>query len=527
MENTDPQKGSANSLSLRARFFRASGERFGLEKAGFVLIFLAAVLVGVWVMARGNRWVMVRGNSAHDSLLGRPLRVGIVSWPGYAGGLVANSGLKPDKDSDFWKNNNRLLVDFEVIDDEGELRRRFELGGDQGGIDVMWSTVDSLAQQAPEFARKGVHPRAFMQVDWSRGGDAIVARGDIRRIEDLKGKTVAVSMSASQWLFENSLANSSLTEEEKIAIQQTRMTTGGSPEAREKFVGGKAEAAVLWEPDVSEALKLKTKDGAHILVDSSTAANLIADVMVAKQEFIRQNPDVIKAFIRGWFEGTRRAINNPMLAVKVLKEEPGFSQLDDDRIRKLLGKVAWSTLDDNIKMFGLMGGTGLFDDLFNGATRLWYKRHYITERVRAEEARDIEPLKEIQSEQSGFSAPEPGCGPGIMTKELAAAFVSGKAELSEETRRLLDDEEVSLLFRTYSEAGFCVQASADNGNNPWLARDISRDRANAVIDYLAKRYDRRRSQFVLEIATPEESTNDGRTIGYIRLKVIKREGERP
>jgi NitT/TauT family transport system substrate-binding protein len=508
VEKPDSQNSSSTDEPVSFR------DRFAFHKWDVVPIIIVLLLVGVRVV--------VRGSHASEGILGRPLRVGIVSWPGYAGGLVANNGLLPNKDSDFWKNHN-LLVEFVLVEDEVELRSSFERGGENGGLDVMWSTVDSLAHQLPDFTKTGVQPRAFMQVDWSRGGDAMVASAEIRRIEDLRDKTVAVSISASQWLLEYSLMNSSLTDTERTAIQQMRLQTKSSPEAREQFVSGKVDAAVLWEPNVSQALKMR--DGSHILVDSTIAANLIADVMVAKQDFIRQNREAIKAFIKGWFEGTRRAINDPMLAVKVLQEEKGFTEFSEEDIRKLLGKVAWTTLEDNVQMFGLAGSHALFDELFNGASSLWYKRRYITDKVGAEQAREAGPLKEIHSAQRGSSGQGPACGLEIMTKELAAVFPPGKTELSEETRRVLDDDEVSLLFRTYSEARFCVQVGADEEKDPRRALDISRARANAVIEYLAKHYDRRWSQFMSEAVSPDGSVNGKRPVGYIRLKVVKRAGD--
>src|SRR5947209_13158064 len=105
---TDSEKGSSADAvpSLFTQFFLSVRklitqflERFGLQKWDFVPIIIVLLLVGVWVYMRGNRAyegaILVNNKS-------RPLRVGIVSWPGYAGGLVANNGLRPNKDSDFW-----------------------------------------------------------------------------------------------------------------------------------------------------------------------------------------------------------------------------------------------------------------------------------------------------------------------------------------------------------------------------------------------------------------------------------------
>src|SRR2546423_6875560 len=51
-----------------------------------------------------------------QGLLGRPLRVGVVTWPGYAGGITANNGFKANKQCIFW-NGHKLLVEFLLMED--------------------------------------------------------------------------------------------------------------------------------------------------------------------------------------------------------------------------------------------------------------------------------------------------------------------------------------------------------------------------------------------------------------------------
>ena len=530
--NLVPDEGKSESANpfvdhLRQFFGREIPKRFGLQRWDSLLILMVVVLVLAWVLIFG--WYR-----AHQGVLGRPLRVGIVSWPGYAGGLVANNGLYRNTDSEFWKNGNNLLVDFKVIDDNDELVHQFELGGDNGGIDVMWSTVDSLAYQLPEFEKKGIHLRAFMQVDWSQGGDAIVAGQNVKRIGDLKGLKVARSMSASQWLLEHSLKiDTSLTEKEKVAIiQDLSPQTKGSAKAREDFQSGKADAVVLWEPDVYDLTQNeKTKKAdAHVLVDTGAnmASNLIADVMVARQEFIQDERGrlAIKAFIKGWFKGAEQAKSNPMRAVRVLKQEPRFANRDDDQVRLILRKVSLSTLEDNVRMFGLRGGPGTFEKLFDEVSSLWSLRGYIDKKKRfaAADACDVELLKEIYRE-IGIAKPAVGCEPSIITKNLPVDFL-GKLYLSDEIKRQLDDQDVADFFRDYPNASFCVQASADAGKDPKLLIDTSRAREGAVIDYLVKHYDRRPSEFISDVTFPELATAE-KSAGYIRLTVLRRDSETP
>src|SRR4029077_17916420 len=121
--------------------------------------------------------------------------------------------------------------------------------------DVVWSTVDFWANELPGFLKNDVKAKAIMQVDWSRGGDAIVADDSIKRIEHLYQKKISLALfTPSHWLLEYSLQNSSLDENRQNAIVRALVGKNASPDARADFVAGKVDAAVVWEPDVAEAL---------------------------------------------------------------------------------------------------------------------------------------------------------------------------------------------------------------------------------------------------------------------------------
>jgi ABC-type nitrate/sulfonate/bicarbonate transport system substrate-binding protein len=402
------------------------------------------------------------------------------------------------------------------------MRSAFIQGGDNGGIDVMWSTVDSLAQQYPELARRGVRPRGFMQVDRSYGGDAIIAKNGIERIEDfktLKEKKIAVSMAASQWLFEHHLASSSLTDDERARIRQSvRLRTEGSAQARDLFINNEVDVAVLWEPDVTAALQMRKN--AHALTDTRATPSLIADVMVAREEFIRDHRNVIKAFINGWLEGTTKAINDPMLAVKVLMDWPelGFDRLGEHTTRELLGKTVLTTLEDNAAMFGLSDGYVFFDGLFNRATQIYLKAGYIDHAVAAAQARDATLIQEIY-DLDKESADRANCDGNLFTTPLAVSFLPDKANLTQEAMHNLDDPDIGLLLRINSRFRVCVDADTNELDNPQAAKATKQARELTVIRYLVEKHNRPPDQFVSAVAGSSSAT-EGKVSPYMRLKLV-------
>lgn len=460
---------------------------------------------------------------SEQGLLGRPLRVGVVTWPGYAGGITANNGFKPNKNSIFWKNH-KLLVEFMLMEDVDARAKAFASGRNEG-VDIVWSTVDFWANELPGFIKGGVKARAIMQVDWSRGGDAIVADQSIHRIEDLKGKRISLALfTPSHWLLEYSLENSSLDEAEQVKIVKNLVGKNASPDARIDFVSGKVDAAVVWEPDVTEALQKRS--GSHILLSSKTAANLIADVMVAREDFIAQHPDVIKAFVQGWLDGTVEANRNNELAVKLLMEnEPLYKDLGEQATREGLSTVKWADLADNTKMFGLDGSEPLFDRIFKQASRAWVTRGYISQTVLPADAKDDRFLKQIyaavpkesrpEAQREEFKFPEKppveivGAS-AIMTKPLNIYFATASSALDANAQQLLD--QVALTGQTYSNAYLRVEGNTDSVGNAQRNLALSEARARAVVDYLVKRYSFNASRFIPKGNGPNKPVATNNTV---------------
>jgi NitT/TauT family transport system substrate-binding protein len=254
--------------------------------------------------------------------------------------------------------------------------------------------VDFWANELPNFVKGGINGRAFLQVDWSRGGDAIVTNDSIQRAEDLEGKKIAlVQFTPSHWLLENVLRESSLTEADKNDIRGKLVFTQDVPSARAAFIAGQVDATVVWEPDVKQALK---KQDSHILVSSKEKPDIISDIMVAKQEFINNHPKAIEAFIRGWLDGVEEAKNNPDLTARLLMEnEPMFADLGLEATKNSLSWVYWPNLEDNAKMFGLNDSTSTFDSLYANASNVWLDLKVIDSLTPSATAKDVNILRAI------------------------------------------------------------------------------------------------------------------------------------
>ena len=471
-----------------------------------ILLSLSVVVLGGFSKCGGL-------GGGDGSLLGRPLRVGVVSWPGYAGGIVANNGFKANTESIYFKNHKQT-VEFVLLEDPAQRSQAFAKG--EGGVDIVWSTVDYWANELPGFISNGVKARAIMQVDWSRGGDAIVADESIKSIEDLKGKKISlVKYTPSHWLLEYHLENSGLSDYDQKQIIDNLVGKDATLDARQAFKDKQVDATVVWEPDVTLALE---RPGSHKLVSTETANNLIADIMVAREDFIKAHPDVIKAFVQGWLDGTADAVRNPDKVVQLLMEnEPLYGDMKDQKkVKDSLKTVKYADLADNTKMFGLDGSKPLFDQLYSTAGAAWVRRGYITSQIPPDQAKDITFLKEIYAispvprpVEPTLPEPPPDTTAKTSSKPVDILFASGSSELSPEAKQLIDNN-VALLAETNSNAYIKVSGNTDNQGSAALNTTLSKARAEKVVEYLVEKYHFNRNRFIVEGNGPKKprETND-------------------
>ena len=202
-------------------------------------------------------------------------------WVGCVGGLVANGGLDTQPDSIYGKKG--LKVSFKIIDDWTE--GASALATDN--VDVMLTTADVYAKDYAQFKEKGFGSHAFLMVDWSRGADGVIGKQGINSIEDLAGKKVAFApYTPSHFLLWNGLKTSGLGTEQRNEIFNQAVHTKDGIEPATLFAQEKVDAAVAWDPDMSDAVG--KRPGSKKIYDTKIANRLIADILVVSDSFLRQ-----------------------------------------------------------------------------------------------------------------------------------------------------------------------------------------------------------------------------------------------
>src|SRR5947199_1847440 len=274
-----------------------------IEKGGWLLIFLiGAALVGYSLNKYGvidlGKWggsksasgggetvdaskpLLIPASSSSDEA---EVRVRVNVWVGCVGGLVANGGLDTAPDSIYGKKG--LKVSFKIIDDWTEGASALATNN----VDVMLTTADVYAKDYAQFKERGFGSHAFFMVDWSRGADGGIGKEGINSIEGLAGKTVAFApYTPSHFLLWNGLKSSGLSTDQRREIFSKAVHTKDGIEPATLFAQQKVDAAVAWDPDMSDAVTKRS--GSKKIYATRLAHRLIADIPVVSDPFAPRCP---------------------------------------------------------------------------------------------------------------------------------------------------------------------------------------------------------------------------------------------
>jgi NitT/TauT family transport system substrate-binding protein len=455
--------------------------------------------------------------------LGRPIKVAIVTWGGYAGGIMANNGFPANKDSTFWKEYG-IEVELKVIDDYPASRDAFKLGGDKGGVDIMWSTVDSYALEYDTI--KDSEPVAIMQYDWSRGGDAVAATKEIQKVADLKGKRLAVAEGTPSHYFALYL----LSQADMKTGDVSFVFTASALEAAQLFQQGKVDAAVSWSPDVYTAAA--QREGGHILASTREASSLIADIFVARGDFAKKHPELIAKFMLGWFDGVGQVNKDPNKVYDLMAK--GFQGVNLESAKGMLGDVKLPSYAENLAFFEVTGDELRgYSDIYGEANKLWRSLGKTSGRtqtsetfsssflsaIRPEAEKRFGPVEEAvkatkatQEFKFDFDAAkqeEAKKQEAILTKRISIFFPSGRFVLDENQKFILD--EAAGLAQTFGSVRMRVTGNTDSQGDKKKNIDLSAKRAQAVADYMVSKHGFPRDKFVVVGAGPENPIADNGT----------------
>ena len=199
-------------------------------------------------------------------------------------------------------------------------------------------------------------------IDISLGGDGVLVDGSIKTIADLKGKVFAAEPNTpARLLAQIELKKAGLT------FDDLMLKDIASADAIGVFADPSVAGVAVYEPTLSQALKAANKEGSRIIVSSRDYPGLITDVIVARTENLRANPEVYRKFLRGIYRAIDYFNTNRAEAVAIMA--PHF-QLSPEEYEEVLVNLEYTSYEQAVEFMGSGGQPGKLHGIFDEVMQL-------------------------------------------------------------------------------------------------------------------------------------------------------------
>lgn len=485
------------------------------SKFFITLIILGVIGGGVWYIFNKTAWGQNQRKKAEELKTenettetpktgfnddDNTLVVQLVTWGGYGPGFYFNEGAEPNEQSRFFKDYG-FKVRFVV---ENDLMNAMNAWiADE--YDVAVQTADAFPLYTGPTDLKEFKPRAFMQVDWSRGGDAIIVKRGINSVNDLKGKKIAVAVpSPAQTLLMTALEAANLKYSDVEVIK-----TSDNIKAAQLFRSADVDAAVVWSPD--DMLATNDVPGSKILLTTKDQSHVIADIFFAKESYLNSHRKMIDGFYEGWMKAVAELKANPSNREKAAKYMAETFQLGVADAMGMMEVVHWTSHGDNVNFFGMnpeyRGQRG--EDLYTKMSKNFiitgdataeapaWRSSIFTGAIQSASSKLTGPAYAAETGKT-FSAPtaEAKSAPAIASKPVSINFSSGKFALDENSKTIIDLQFADVA-KSFANARVRIEGNTDNVGSKAANAELSRKRAQAVADYLASQYRIDKNRFVI------------------------------
>jgi outer membrane protein OmpA-like peptidoglycan-associated protein/ABC-type nitrate/sulfonate/bicarbonate transport system substrate-binding protein len=302
------------------------------SKIALSFVVVGLLSIGVWKIVEPMLAESAQ-NEASDAGVNGSIDIAVDGWIGYY----------PLCSSEIKKRLNRAGYGLRCVDDKADYADRYmKLKRNQ--YDFAVGTVDSYILNGEDVSYPGP---IVAVIDESKGGDAIVARKSaIANLDALKSATklkVAFTENSPSHHLLKSVASHFAVK--SFQDESNFILSDGSSAALEELKSGKADIGILWEPDVSKALK---DDEFVRLLGTEDTKRLIVDVLIASQNAAQDKPEMVKALLKAYFATLKHyKLNKDDLISDIAKHYREKESI----AAALLEGVAWANLSDNAELW--------------------------------------------------------------------------------------------------------------------------------------------------------------------------------
>lgn len=452
------------------------------------------------------------------------ITVGTNTYAGFLPFMYLNNGLEPNEDCPIYKEYG-IKLKIVVQDDFSAGRAAFK----NGDIDIIYCTADALPVEMSEGSDMN-EAKFFNISNWSRGADAIVVNKGIQNVSGLIGKTVCCSQgTASHTLLLNTL------ETNGIGTDKVNMSNSVDPnkvnvkvvdsglDAAQAFRAGSCDASVVFSPDDQDLVA--TVKGAHILISTKQASNIICDGLIAKQSYLESNKENVKKLISALLYANN-LMNTDSKAVATAATAFAKAYNTDEKFAIDGSKnIHYVTLGDAQNFFGLNNAyTGVKgDELYSKMARTyeslglckspltWRKVSYSDiiesiatepDKVKGDQAAEVGP-KFTETSNTDAEAKS-----AISDKKVTIEY-GVNSDVLDNTAQSIIDKEFAGIAKQFAGSKIRIIGNTDNTGNYAYNVDLSRRRAQSVANYLVKEYGFDKNRFIIIGNGPKRAVADG------------------
>ena len=257
------------------------------------------------------------------------IKIGTNVWPGYEPlYLASDRGLLPEKK-------------FSLIELVSASQVMRELSSQT--IDVAALTLD----EAITLESRGVDIKIVLVMDYSNGGDAIVADKAFPKFAMLKGKRIAVEESAVGGYF-----LSRALEKYGMETSDVEIVSKLQHEISYAFLQNKVDAVVTFDPLKTKLLEKK----GVVVFDSKQIPGEIVDVLVVRRAVYDQIKDQLGVLKAAWFESLETLRTEPAKAMPIINKR---LKLDEKSLSLVMAGVFFPSEQENRKLLSSTDASSL------------------------------------------------------------------------------------------------------------------------------------------------------------------------
>ena len=232
----------------------------------------------------------------------------IITWGGDIATIYANGSQRNTAGGSIFARNG---LKFKLVrEDVFANQVRNYLSGKtpylRGTLGMINSANDLLSKNP------ATKPVVFYQMTWSSGGDALVVKSNIRKVSDLKGKTIAVQAYGPHVDYLARILADARLKVSDVKVKWLPDLTGTDNSPMAAFYETGIDAAFTIIPD---ALALTSGGnvgtgsedsvkGARILMSTKTANRVIADVYAVRSDYYKANASKVHTLAKALMEAS-------------------------------------------------------------------------------------------------------------------------------------------------------------------------------------------------------------------------------